>query len=610
MKHFTLSLKRSFFYGMLKRQTALLLAFAVILFCSGCSAFSLTNNNNTDNKLKTELCSDTDNAAFAEFVDGLFKESITTDALSLHSYLEHPENYGITDYEVTLGGYDLEALDSTSEITAYLNQLKSFDRYTLSANQQITYDQLMQYFETELEYSDLYLFDTSLSTTIGLQVQLPIIFAEYAFLEEKDVKEYITLLSDTDRFLQNLLDYETLRSKNGYFMEDELADEIIEQCQTFVDSASDGYLITTFDERINALSSLSEDAKNTYKAQNRAAVEEHVIKGYQILLDGLKNLKGTNKYKGGLCSYPNGKQYYEYLIKRQMGWSKSIEEYNSLLDTYIQQNMLTMQGLLIKDSTLLDKFDSYNFSVTEPADILADLKTRITADFPQGPSVNCDIKYITKALQDYASPAMYFTPQIDNLQSNSIYINPGTSDASPLYTTIAHEGYPGHLYQITYFADCEPDLIRYLIEPGGYIEGWATYCEAYSYQFGNADENMNKLMQANYITTLCLYAKVDIGINYLGWSAEDVLKYISAYGFSEKEIADEMYKSMVSEPANYCQYVLGYIGFSELKKTAQEKLGGSFNLKDFHKYVLDLGPVQFDILNERLDNWAASAQFK
>ena len=176
---------------------------------------------------------------------------------------------------------------------------------------------------------------------------------------------------------------------------------------------------------------------------------------------------------------------------------------------------------------------------------------------------------------------MYFTPQIDNNAVNSIYINPKSTGSSDIYTTLAHEGFPGHMYQITYFANKNSDLIRHIIQPGGYIEGWATYCEAHS-------------------TIMLIYGKVDIGVNYYGWSEDDVYNFISSYGFNDKSVATQMYSQMLSEPANYCKYVLGYVGFMELKAAAMQKQGNSFNLKEFHKYILDMGPVQFDILFENL----------
>ena len=201
---------------------------------------------------------------------------------------------------------------------------------------------------------------------------------------------------------------------------------------------------------------------------------------------------------------------------------------------------------------------------------------------------------------------MYFTPQLDNISVNSIYINPSESDSNTLYATMAHEGYPGHMYQMTYFTASNPNPIRFILQPNGFVEGWATYCELHSYSYANTgNDKLNSLAVANYATILCLYAKMDIGINYYGWDESNTASFLSDYGF-DNTVAKTIFNSIVSEPANYCKYVLGYIGFSELKETAQSRLGDKFNLKEFHKFIMDLGPVTFDTLNERLDQWIAN----
>lgn len=205
--------------------------------------------------------------------------------------------------------------------------------------------------ETGLEYSDLYMFNTQLSTTVGIQIELPLIFAEYSFEEEKDVTEYLTLLEDTDEFFQSIADYEKLRSDNGYFMEDTLASEIIDQCREFASSASDGFLTTTFIEKIGHLSDIPNDKKNEYIKHNQTAIDEHLIKGYNLLADSLSSLVGTNRYKGGLCNYPNGDKYFEYLLQSNLGWSKSVGELNGLTDRYLKKNLITMQRLLQRYNT-------------------------------------------------------------------------------------------------------------------------------------------------------------------------------------------------------------------------------------------------------------------
>ncbi len=604
-------MKQQKLHKILSHYIYILLCIIIITITSGCSTPFLSDNNSNNTKNNNTQTSTidyalADNEAFNNYTNDLFCNSVTSDTVTLHSLLEHPKDYGIDDYEVTLGSIDLEELDSVNDITEALNELLTFDRSSLSQSQQITYDELKRYLETQLEYSDLYLFNTQLSTTIGIQVQLPLIFAEYSFEEEKDITEYITLMCDTDRFFQNIVDYETLRSKAGYFMQDELANEIITQCQTFVQSVDSGFLITTFDERLNSLNNISDEQKAEYKKQNLSAIQEHLVKGYNILIDGLNSLLGSNIYKGGLKNYPNGDKYFEYLLKYNLGWSKSVEELNALADKYLKKNLIAMQKLLVNEPTLSTAFESFSFGISNPADIISDLKNKIKEDFPDAPDVDCTINYISDSLKDYASPAMYFTPQLDNISVNSIYINPSESDSNTLYATMAHEGYPGHMYQMTYFTASNPNPIRFILQPNGFVEGWATYCELHSYSYANTgNDKLNSLAAANYATILCLYAKMDIGINYYGWDESNTASFLSDYGF-DSTVAKTIFNSIVSEPANYCKYVLGYIGFSELKETAQSRLGDKFNLKEFHKFIMDLGPVTFDTLNERLDQWIAN----
>ena len=62
---------------------------------------------------------------------------------------------------------------------------------------------------------------------------------------------------------------------------------------------------------------------------------------------------------------------------------------------------------------------------------------------------------------------------------------------------------------------------------------------------------------------------------------------------------------MVDEPANYLKYTIGYLEFMELREKAEKKLGDKFNQKNFHQFLLDMGPCQFYVLDEYLDDWIA-----
>lgn len=587
---------------------------AASISLTGCSITDIRrlrgkNNNSYDTQYSYNT---TDNEAFEEFTDGLFKELIVDDTLSLHTLLEHPDEYGITDYDVTLGRIDTDSLDDTSDITQCITELTAFDRNFLSKKQTITYDYLLSYLQTRLCYSDLDLYDTQLTPTIGIQIELPLVFSEYTFVEKKDVDEYITLLCDVDSYFANLIEYENMRASKGLTKEDSLLDDIISSCQSVIDSvnktgSSDRLFIDDFNTRIDALTFISDDEKAEYKKLILDAINNHVIPGYQALIDGLSALKGTNRYTGGICSYPDGQRYYEGLLEQTLGWSKSVDEYNSLLEDYMRGYMLVMRKLVQKDSSLIDSLSRYSFNMTEPESIIEDLKKRITDDYPELDEAGYSIKYVSDSLRDYASPAMYFMPQIDNPDINSIYINNSGTDSSDIYPVLSHESYPGHMYQTQYFLKTNPSLIRSYIKPGGYMEGWASYVEVHSYEYNNNNnDNLNTLAKCNYALTLCLHAIGDIGVNYYGWDEARLSSYLSNWGFNSPDTAHWMYTALIANPGNYCKYVLGFIGFEELKKQAQKDLGSDFSLKEFHRYILETGPVQFDILFSNLKEWEES----
>lgn len=590
-------------YSFLKKAAAITGA-VVITACSfsACTPFggSASRYNNADEQYNAA-----DNESFNAFTDSLFRELASSDSLSLHALLENPSEYGIDDYDITLGRIDIDNIDDTSDITDYITKLNAFDKASLSKSQQITYDLLNKYLYTTLNYSDLYLLNTDLTPTIGIQIQLPLLFSEYTFMEKKDVEEYIQLLSDVDGYFNNLLEFEALRSVRGYTLSDDLLDEVISSCKSIADSAGDakGMFIGTFNSRVDDLIFLTDDEKNVYKKQNEDAVINHVIPGYNALITTLASFKGTNQYSGGICNYPDGARYFEGLLENCLGWSKSIDEYNDLLDSYIRSYAIVMQKLLRKNPSLNSQFGTFSFGIDKPDQIIEDLKKKITDDYPALSDVNYNINYVSEALNDYASPAMYFMPQIDNLDINSIYINSTGTDSSDLYPTLAHEGYPGHLYQTQYFASTRPSLIRNVIKPGGYIEGWASYVEVHSYEYAGDNTLLNSLVQCNYALILCLYAKGDIGVNYYSWTEAQLSSFLTDYGFNSTEVAHEMYTAFIANPANYCKYVLGFLGFEELKKQAQKDLGDNFSLKEFHRYILETGPVHIDILFDYLKNW-------
>lgn len=540
--------------------------------------------------------------SFDEYTNQLFMDEICSNTINLHYTLAYPANYGIEDYTPTLGNLNAEEMSSfTDELLSMKETLYSYDYAALTEEQQLSYDIMMDYIDTELSAADLYLYSELLSPTTGYQSQLPVLLAEYTFRTERDIEDYLSLSSQIGDTFSSILELERARSSAGLFMADFAVDDVTSQMEEFISSPSDNYMIDVFNDKIDSFPGLSEHQKKDYKNRNYEIVTGSIVPAYQSLIDGLRSLKGTGRNPGGLCYLPKGDDYYKYLVKTKTGSSKSILQLKQRTERFISNALLEIQSLLEEDPTLTDKFGSHTFPLTDPDAILKDLISKIGEDFPDPPEVGYTIKYVHESMQEHASPAFYLTPPIDDVQNNIIYINKKHLD-DDIYTTLAHEGYPGHLYQTVYTSSKQLPLIRNLFSYSGYTEGWATYTEYYSYGISGLDKTLARTLSLNSAATLGLYAYIDLSVNYDGWDSDDVQMYLSNFGFSDKDIADEIFRTMVEEPANYLSYFIGYLEFLELREKAEKICGSAFTAKEFHEIIMTIGPAPFDILEKYMTN--------
>ena len=277
-----------------------------------------------------------------------------------------------------------------------------------------------------------------------------------------------------------------------------------------------------------------------------------------------------------------------------------------------------LAALLEKSPDLSAASLEESFPQAEPAFCLQDLRQRMAEDFPPMPGdtePSCTVKRVSPSLEEYSSPAFYLTPPIDDITENSIYINEkDPMTGLDLYTTLAHEGYPGHLYQTVYFQLCQQNKnsnpARSLLHYGGYCEGWALYVEMQSYQYAKellkesgASQDLLSLVEAmrlNRSIQLCLYSLLDLEIHYNGSSVEEVSDFLSGFGVTDFEIAQNIYEYIAQEPANYPKYYVSYLEFEILKEEAKEKWGESYSDIRFHQKILETGPCPFPTLRDMI----------
>ena len=552
------------------------------------------------NAFWSSLHAESSDRQFRTFTRSLFQTEVSANTISLHYTLRSPSDYGIADIPATYGSLSSDSVAAKASVRNVLSSLQEFDPDTLSSENALTFKILDTYLKNASTGTDYLLYQEPLGPVSGIHTQLPVLLSEYSFYDTQDVETYLALLKETPSYFDSVIRFEQKKAASGLFMPDYQADSVLDTCQSFIDMGKENYLVSTFNERIASLDLLHRNKKDSFQKENMKLVIEEIYPAYQNLITAIKSLKGKGMNEQGLSHFPYGKKYYEYLVRQTTGCNESISRLRLMTRAQILEDLSAMQKILFPADAALTKASV--LEQTSPDSMLDDLRSKITDTFPKIPDVDFQVKYVPESMQDYLSPAFYMIPAIDNLTENVIYINNGqTASGLNLYTTLAHEGYPGHLYQTVYFSASEPDPIRSILDFGGYVEGWATYAEMMSYYLAPLPKTEASLLQKNSSVILGLYALADMGIHYDGWSVTDTVRFFSDYGINDPNAVQSVYKLIIGSPANYLKYYIGYLKFYELKKEMADALGNQFSQKEFHRAVLDVGPAPFEILYDEVE---------
>ena len=557
--------------------------FSSIFFLNGCEATFLEEKKSSK---------EAENERFASFTEKLFCKEVATSQISLHYTLKEPEAYGIDKADTA---YGMIQTDSTQIKTAAENMqqaLYTFSYEKLNVKNRITYDLLKQYLRNLREEADYLYYEEPLNMVNGVQTQIPIVLSEYQFYDRTDVEAYLDVLSETRDYFQQIIAFEREKADKGLFLSDEMADQVLEQCNAFLAMGNGNYLYSTFVSRVGELQEVSEKEKSDYIQQNARQMEEQVYPAYEDLIQAVKELKGKGTNEKGLCYFPEGRKYYEWYIQQSVGVTDTIQELEQQTRRQISEDITGMEEAVNEAKQAAAIMEN-----GKAERILEKLKKGIANAFPEIPKTSLRIKYVPEEMQEHLSPAFYMIPAIDYTEENVIYVNQiQMRDDLTLFTTLAHEGYPGHLYQTIFFESTDPDPVRSILNFGGYVEGWATYAEMCSYYLMPLSKTQAAILQKNSSVILALYALADMGIHYEGWSRMDTVEFYARYGIKDAETVNKIYNLILGSPGNYLKYYIGYVKFLELKKEWIKS--GNQSQQEFHQAVLSVGPAPFEIVGK------------
>ena len=566
------------------------------------------------------------NLAFEKFTNDLFCQETASNTVNLHYTLRDPEEFGIREAPVTFGTFETDENRKLASVENIRRAMEEFDPEKLSVTNRLTFDVMDYYMDRLKENAEFTLYEEPLGLVSGIHTQLPVLLSEYQFYDREDVDIYLELMKMTPEYFQSLIAFEQAKSDAGLFMSDTAAMQVIEQCKVFMNMGESNYLITTFVDRIGQVRGLSEKEKSIYIQRNALMLTSYVLPAYSKLSAALQSLMGTGVNDQGLCYFPEGKEYYEQVVKVSTGSERSVSEMKDLTKRQIVEDLEAMErvlgitqddrmkhvvgkgsdtqeeGNVSQEAAALignpeEAHEAAAMDTANPISILNGLKKEIAKTFPTAPDTTVSVKYVPEALQGNLSPAFYMIPAIDSYEENVIYVNQAhMGNPLTLFTTLAHEGFPGHLYQNVYYAGTDPDPVRSMFNTGGYVEGWATYAEMCSYYLAPITKEQATILQKNSSIILGLYTLADIGIHYDGWSRLDALAFFSNYGIQDVNTVNRIYDLVLGSPGNYAKYYIGYVEFLELKKDYAAEKGTDFSQKKFHKDVLMTGPAPFELV--------------
>ncbi len=553
---------------------------------------------------------------FAEFSDKMFREIVTSSALTYSQFIENPENYGITEYEHILASLSKEEFDkSTKQSEEELAQLLNYDYNSLTSAQKIDYDITKAMLEQSIAIKDAYYYQEPLSTMDGDHITLSGIVSLYGnryfqtLVEKgkeskKDVEEFFEIYEMVEKYFNDVAQFEREKAKEGLFMTSTRAEAVRKSCLSVVNNNALDYK-KTFQEEVAKLSFLSDSEKKELIEKSDSLVEKHIVPAYQKLVDTMEDLKEQGGKSKGFYETETGKIYYENLLKSSCSVNATPEELMKLLEENLAVYVKEKEEILAKHPNIENEIVITARQWSDADNITKMLSEKAKVDFPDA-GLTWGVKDMPTCMNSFAGGLFYPFAIDSTLKEEYIYLGtlnaPGTQ---PYLQVLAHEGVPGHLYHYNYLNDIgTTDYRKILAWAGtglvGYLEGWTTYVEEIGYSYGGLSDIQARETQLNRLIEITLVTIIDIGVNYYGWENNKISEVISQYSPGYL-IMGTYLKSIVEEsPGLYSSYAVGYIYTKQIIDAINEQSGGTMSKKEVHEKYLSVGPATYDILMREL----------
>ncbi|MBR5181352.1 MAG: DUF885 family protein [Clostridiales bacterium] len=509
---------------------------------------------------------------------------------------ENPEKVGITgiDPKTAWGDVTTPASKYPEQKAFYEKQrdlLLEIDYETLKGDDRIAFDKILYDLEENIycySYTAFEYYTMIFNSLVGPQSEVLFILDVFSFDNVQDAENYILVLKDIDRYYDQMCEYEETRAKYGFASSPESYEAAAVTFDKLLEQKDDCFLYQSFEERLDKIKGLSSADRERLIKENEDAMKNVVFPEFEECAKRMRALEDAGGTDAGLTEYRGGDAYLEMLNRNQTNSGKTVDETIKALDSAIA-NLRQERSKLVKNSSeWKSEYNSHRYSKGTVNQNLDFLKDAVKKDFPKIPAHDYYLMEVPKVFESSFSPAAYLGYHLDNFDSNVIIINNRNVDKD-YGTTIAHEAYPGHMFQSLYTRSHTKHVYLYVNASIGYKEGWSSYCENYSMRYfsGNGRSDAVKYCEIDNDWTLLLSTRVDYGIHNEGWTLEECVSYLNKNGlFVTKSSFKKFYTLLVTDPCYYAKYGMGYVWTSKIMDDMRKQYPKATELQ-IHTAYLD-----------------------
>ena len=564
----------------------------------------------------TKLSSGLDGLNFDAFVEASYRRMLSRDPETVLT-LGLSQIFGVPTDQLT----DItdEYIRQTQALESDIfSMLQHYDRSTLTAEQQLTYDIYAWYLNDRVNGHEFMYDDYPINPSVlSMHYALLQFFTDLRPMTSlRDAQDYVICLSQMDNKFEQLIDGLQRREKNGVMLPRFLIGWILGDLKGVATSSARATpYFTAFESKVSTLTNISTSDKQSLLAAAEEAINTAVIPAYQELVGYFEHLQTVATNDAGVWKFPNGEAYYTYVLNHYTSTDLTADQIHELglqaLDRIRAEMRTTFDQLgYPKDESIPESFarvanDSGSLSGEEIVrgyeEIITTVDQNIGSVFDLRPSIGVIV--IGGPTGGYYNP-----PAIDGSRPGMFYAQDiGMVPKYSMPTLAYHEAIPGHHYQIAIAQQLNLPSFRRGSDFTAYVEGWALYAERLVAELGFYENdvygNLGRLQAEAFRAARLM---VDTGIHARRWTFDQAVDFtVENTGMPEYSMQGEVSR-YVSLPGQATAYYIGYTKILELRQRAMDELGNQFDLKEFHNLLLGSGAMPLDILEQVMNNYIQS----